>query len=162
LRFTTASCVGDISAIGVAVTAAAEEGEHRLACAPFEARSVLRWWSGPRRRLAAMRDDARRSVTPARTRSMLEDRRVERYRGLAANTRNRGRRRWRGRIGDRLLRRRRCRGGLRGACRDKRRWNDDRNQRGVPDFFGDVRHLFPPELCVNRMIINRRATYSKN
>jgi hypothetical protein len=148
LRFTTAKCVADISAIGVAIATAAEEGERGLAGAPFDARSVLPMVV----RSAAVasrpiREDARRRVAPARTRSMLEDRRVKRYRGLAANTRNRGRRRWRGRIGNRLLRRRRCRGGLRGACRDKRRWNDDRNQRGVPDFFGDVRHLFPPELC---------------
>jgi hypothetical protein len=64
--------------------------------------------------------------------------------GSAADTRNRRRRRWRGRIGDRLRRRRR--GGLRGACRDKRRWNQDGNQRGVTDFFGNVRHPFSPEL----------------
>ena len=64
--------------------------------------------------------------------------------GSAADTRNRRRRRWRGRIGDRLRRRRR--GGLRGACRDKRHWNQDGNQRGVTDFFGNVRHPFSPEL----------------
>src|SRR5207248_6278313 len=64
--------------------------------------------------------------------------------GSAADTRNRRRRRWRGRIGDRLRRRRR--GGLRGACRDERRWNQDGNQRGVADFFGNVRHPFSPEL----------------
>jgi hypothetical protein len=97
-------------------------------------------WSGTARRCAPA---CRTGAHP----SKVEDRTVEPYRaGSAADTRNRRRRWWRGRIGDRLLLRRR-RGRLRGACRDKRRRNHDGDQRGVTDFFGNVRHPFSPELC---------------
>jgi hypothetical protein len=126
--------------------AAAEESERPLACAPFDARSVLRWWSGTRR---LPRGHARRCAPACRTgRAPDQWSRIgplsRTAPALTADTRNRRRRRWRGWIGGRLRRRR---GRLRGACRDKRRWNQDGNQRGVTDFFGNVRHLFSPELC---------------